>query len=403
MKATDTPGELTRAHRLGTAPVPVEPYVSPEWFEREREGVFRRSWLCLARVENLPEPGSYVVRDVDVWRTQVLITHAADGKLRAFHNVCQHRGNLLAQCAAGQARAFACTFHGWAYDLEGALRAVPDEPAFFGLDKSRSGLKALACEVWNGFVFVSPNPDQPLAASVADLGTLVAGYDFALPVVGSYCAEVNGNWKVFMDAFQEAYHVIGLHSKTVMATFVDEQNPFCHLTSARVYERSRSVSVYGNGAHRMRPSEELAFKLGVASTYTPDMAKNALLETPGLNPEHDHNWAFDLHIVFPNMALLVGLGWYAQMQFWPQAADRTHYEVRIYMQPPRDAGDAISQEFNKVMLYDVLLEDLYTIENTQQVLGSGATTHLQFSDHELACRHAYETVARMIGAQPYGG
>jgi phenylpropionate dioxygenase-like ring-hydroxylating dioxygenase large terminal subunit len=401
MKATDTPGELTLAHRLGTAPVPIEPYVSPAWFERERTHVFRRSWLCLAREENLPEPGSYVARDVDIWRTQVLITRAQDGKLRAFHNVCQHRGNLLAPCPAGTTKAFACTFHGWGYDLEGRLRVVPDEPAFFGLDKSRFGLKALACEVWRGFVFVALDPDQALPAAMADLDALVAGYDFALPVVGSYCAEVNGNWKVFMDAFQEAYHVIGLHAKTVMATFVDETNPFCHLTSARICARNRSLGVYGNPAHRMRPSETLAFELGVASTYTPDMAANALLDTPGLNPEKDRNWAFDLHIVFPNMALLVGLGWYAQMQFWPQAVDRTRYEVRIYMQPPRDAGDAISQEFNKVMLYDVLLEDLYTIENTQRVLRSGANTHLQFSDHELACRHAYETVARMLGVQPY--
>jgi phenylpropionate dioxygenase-like ring-hydroxylating dioxygenase large terminal subunit len=245
---------------------------------------------------------------------------------------------------------------------------------------------------------VSLDPSRTVEEEYGDLGAVVKGFDFELPVVGSYTAEVKGNWKVFLDAFQEAYHVIALHATTVRPTFAGAENPYAHLTSARIFERNRSISVYGNPDHRMRPSEHLAFKLGVASTYTPDMAKNAVLTASGLNPENDQNWAFDINILFPNMELLMGVGWYAQMQFWPVAVDHTHYEVRIYMRDPRDAGDAISQEFNKAMLYDVLLEDLFTIENTQQVLASGANKEMFFSDHELACRHNYQVVSSLIKA-----
>jgi phenylpropionate dioxygenase-like ring-hydroxylating dioxygenase large terminal subunit len=400
MKACKDHGNFfTRNLGFSNDPIPIEPYISNEWFRREREKVFNRAWLCVGREENVGEPGDYLVRDIPVLNTSVLVTRAADSKVRAFHNVCQHRGNLVAQTACGHNRSrFTCTFHGWGYDLQGKLVQVPDEKVFYNLDRSRYGLKPLSCGVWNGFIFVSVDPARPLEEEFGDIGVLVKGYDFSLPVVGSYTAEVKGNWKVFLDAFQEAYHVIALHATTVRPTFAGSDNPFAHLTSARIFDRNRSISVYGNPDHRMRPSEMLAFKLGVASTYTPDMEKNAVLQAPGLNPERDKNWAFDINILFPNMELLMGVGWYAQMQFWPVAADHTHYEVRIYMKAPRDAADAISQEFNKVMLYDVLLEDLYTIENTQSVLKSGANGHFLFSDHEVACRHNYMVVSRMLEA-----
>lgn len=389
--------QFTKAFGLGTDPVAVEAYISPEWFEKEREKVFKTSWLCVGRVENLPENGSYFTRDIEVIRASILVTRAEDGKIRAFRNVCKHRGNKLAQCVSGKAKAFSCGFHGWVYDQQGKLVDVPDEKLFFGLDKEKLGLTPIAADCWNGFIFISIDPARSLAEDAAELTPFVEGYDFAIPVVGSYCAEVNGNWKVFIDAFQEAYHVVALHQTTVAGTFSSKNNPYSHLTSARLLGRNRSVSVYANAEHRMRPSEKIAFELGVASTYTPDTSAEAV-PLPGLNPEGDKDWAFDINIVFPNMELLMGVGWYAQMIFWPTAANRTHYEVRFYMQAPRDAGDAISQEFNRVMLYDVLLEDLYTIENTQSVLGSGATTHLHFSDHEVACRHNHEVIAGMIAA-----
>mgnify|MGYP002336239533 CR=1 FL=1 len=389
--------QFTRSYGLGTEPVPVEAYISREWFEKERDKVFMRSWLCVGRAENVPKASSYFIRDIAIIRASILVVRDGSGKIQAYHNVCKHRGNKLVQCPAGKASSFTCGFHGWVYDQHGRLVDVPDEKLFFDLDKQKLGLTPIATDIWNGFIFISLQPLRSLAEEVAELSPLVEGYDFAIPVVGSYCAEVKGNWKVFLDAFQESYHVVALHQTTVAGTFSSKKNPYSHLTSARLLGRNRSISVYANAEHRMRPSEKLAFDLGVASTYTPDVTAERT-PLPGLNPEQDSDWAFDINIAFPNMELLMGVGWYAQMLFWPTAEDHTHYEVRIYMQAPRDAGDAISQEFNRAMLYDVLLEDLYTIENTQSVLGSGATTHLHFSDHEIACRHNHEVIREMIGA-----
>lgn len=389
--------EFTKSYGLGTEPVSVEAYISRDWFEKEREKVFMPSWLCIGRAENLPENGSYFIRDIEILKAAILVVRNADGAIQAYHNVCKHRGNKLVQCASGKAKSFTCGFHGWVYDQQGQLADVPDENLFFSLDKAKLALTPIATDCWNGFIFVSMKPTQSLAEQMAELSPIVEGYDFALPVVGSFCAEVKGNWKVFLDAFQESYHVVALHQTTVAGTFSSKTNPYSHLTSARLLGRNRSISVYANAEHRMRPSEQLAFDLGVASTYTPDITVDAA-PLPGLNPEQDKDWAFDINIAFPNMELLMGVGWYAQMLFWPTAEDHTHYEVRIYMQAPRDAGDALSQEFNKAMLYDVLLEDLYTIENTQSVLGSGATTHLYFSDHEIACRHNHEVISEMISA-----
>ena len=143
---------------LGTAPIPVEPCLSRDYFESERERIFKRVWLNVAREDEIPAAGDYIVCDIAMVGSSILIVRGRDGRVRAFHNVCSHRGNKIATDARGQCRAFVCGFHGWAYDLKGGLAHVPDEEQFFGLDKTACGLKPIAADVWEGFVFVNPEP-----------------------------------------------------------------------------------------------------------------------------------------------------------------------------------------------------------------------------------------------------
>ena len=87
---------------LGTGPIPAGPYYRPEYFELEREAVFKRSWLQVGHVCELPEPGSFIVRPLEFANASILITHGMDGKLRAFHNVCTHRGTQLVAEESGR-------------------------------------------------------------------------------------------------------------------------------------------------------------------------------------------------------------------------------------------------------------------------------------------------------------
>ena len=146
---------------LGTAPISYEDSISPEFYELERKAIFERSWLNVGRVEQLPRNGSYFTKDLAVANTSVIIVRGLDGEVRAFHNICRHRGNKLVwqdyprEEVAGSARQFVCKYHGWKYDLDGACAFVQQEGEFFDFDKADFGLVPVHCDVWAGFIFVN--------------------------------------------------------------------------------------------------------------------------------------------------------------------------------------------------------------------------------------------------------
>jgi nitrite reductase/ring-hydroxylating ferredoxin subunit len=216
-------GSWTAAYpELGTEPVSYEDSISPEVYELEREAIFKRTWLNVGRVEQLPRKGSYLTKELEVAKTSVVVVRGMDGELRAFHNICRHRGNKLVwtdfprEETSGTCRQFVCKYHGWKYDLDGACSYVQQEDEFFDLDKADYGLVPVHCDVWSGFVFVNldQEPRQSLRDFLGPMITAIEGYPFHLQTERfSYRAVVGSNWKLFMDAFQEFYHAPVLHAK----------------------------------------------------------------------------------------------------------------------------------------------------------------------------------------------
>jgi Rieske 2Fe-2S family protein len=158
-------GTWTEHHpELGTGLVSFEDSVSPAFHELEREAIFRRAWLYAGRAEQLPRSGSYFTRELPGLRTSIIVSRAADGRIRAFHNVCRHRGNRLVwegtpgEDTCGHARQLVCKDHGWRYGLDGACTYVHQEREFFDLDRNELGLAPVHCDTWAGFVFVNLAP-----------------------------------------------------------------------------------------------------------------------------------------------------------------------------------------------------------------------------------------------------
>ena len=149
---------------LGTQPVPIEPCVSPTYFEQERAHLFRRVWLNIGRVEDIPNAGDYFVKELAICHTSILVVRSKDDRVRAFHNMCSHRGNKLAWDMQGTCRMLTCKFHGWSYGLDGQLGFIPDEDRFFDLDKDRLCLTPVTLDIWEGFLFVhiDPHPRETL-------------------------------------------------------------------------------------------------------------------------------------------------------------------------------------------------------------------------------------------------
>ena len=215
-------GSWTEHFGLDTGPVSYEDSISPARFELECEAIFRRTWLNVGRVEQLPRKGSYFTKQLDAARTSVVVVRDSQGEVRAFHNICRHRGNKLVwsdfpkEETSGICRQFTCKYHGWRYSLDGDLTFVQQEEEFFDLEKSDYGLVGVRTEVWAGFIFVNLDSSDPtpLREYMGVLGAGIEDYPFHLMTqVHRYRAEVGSNWKLFIDAFTEFYHAPVLHAK----------------------------------------------------------------------------------------------------------------------------------------------------------------------------------------------
>ena len=197
--------------------LPRSAYCDDDVYATEREHLFARSWTCAGRDNSVgSEPGSY--RLVDLQGERVMLVRNADGRLRAFANVCRHRGAELvdsedtAACAGRFGAIIRCPYHHWTYNLDGSLRGVPhlDE-----IDPATHGLLEFDLDTWGGFVFVrqdSADTGAPLLDGLGAAVTRMANYPLAdLVTARSITYEVDANWKVLAENYNECYHCGPVH------------------------------------------------------------------------------------------------------------------------------------------------------------------------------------------------
>ena len=212
---------------LGTDPIPAAPYYDPEYFELERKAIFMRSWLVLGHISEIAEPGSFIRRELEFAKASILIVHGKDGKIRAFHNVCTHRGTQLVEEESGKASSFTCPYHAWNFGYDGELRAAPDFERFF-VDKGECSLPKVAVDICAGLIFVNldPSPGQGLREYLGSYAEELETLPVAKATTFSeYVYEIDGNWKITYDNFQENYHLRFIHPSTGAAT-ISPDNAF---------------------------------------------------------------------------------------------------------------------------------------------------------------------------------
>ena len=393
---------------LGTRFVSFEDSTSPEFFEREREAIFKRAWLNVGRVEQLSREGSFFTRELAVARTSVIVVRGPDGRVLAFHNVCRHRGNKLLWEGTprsethGVARHFVCKYHGWRYGLDGACAYVHQENEFFDLEKAELGLVPVHCETWAGFVFVNlaSTPRQTLREYLGPMIGALEGYPFhRMTERYSFRAENHSNWKVFIDAFQEYYHVPPLHTQQLgpMA-----QNPEAEFEAAH-YQLDgphRMVSTSGTYKHSwparyLYPTEVLSRSGNVGPWDAPDLGD----DLTGVNPAGVPSWGIDNFQLFPNCQILVyERGWYLTYRFWPTSHDTHVFEADLCFVPARSARERVAREYAALTFKEYALQDAGTLDGTQMGLQSGACTEFPLNDQEILVRHFHKTVGDWVDA-----
>jgi nitrite reductase/ring-hydroxylating ferredoxin subunit len=191
-------------------------YTSPEYLELEREELFRKQWICIGHLGEVPRPGDYFT--TELIDEQLLVTRDLGGAVRVLSNVCRHRGNIVAR-AAGHAARFVCGYHAWTYGLDGHLLAAPliEEGAHF--DKRNCRLPQFATETWQGFIFVNlDGTAAPLATALAATEPYIRNYHPAERHLLFGAEETwNTNWKCLVENFMEGYHLSPTHANTLHA------------------------------------------------------------------------------------------------------------------------------------------------------------------------------------------
>ncbi|UWQ89565.1 aromatic ring-hydroxylating dioxygenase subunit alpha [Rhodobacteraceae bacterium M382] len=258
--------------------LPVSTYTSQEWFDHEQALIFSRSWRFAGLAEDVPEPGQYI--SVQAGLNNLFIVMGRDRRLRAFHNICRHRGTQLIRAVGKSQKALTCPYHDWTYDLEGNLISVPDETREYpnGIDKSCLGLKPASVDVWRGMLFVHPDPQAPsLAQWFGDVDPYLGPHkpeELAEYTEARNSYEIKANWKIVVENYIDVYHLSHLHANTL-----------------HMYDHSQAEYGWeGPHYHFWEPPSE---------AYGQDLEKN--LPTPRVIPEpHRGTW---VPMLFPGIGI----------------------------------------------------------------------------------------------------
>ncbi len=191
--------------------LPFSWYSDEEILRRERAAIFARSWQYAGRVAQVAERGSFLATDAA--GIPILVTRGEDGELRAFLNICRHRGAVLAE-GCGIRSTIQCHYHAWTYDLDGALRAAPRSDRETGFDKNELSLVPASVGTWGPFLFVNPDPAAPpLAEQLGQLPELLSRDIDVDGLVFHSRVEfgADANWKIVAENFLECYHCATAH------------------------------------------------------------------------------------------------------------------------------------------------------------------------------------------------
>ena len=205
---------------------PVTNYTDPAQLEREISVLFRNFPLIIAHSSELKEPGQFVTHDDT--GVPILVTRTQSGQVKAFLNVCRHRGARLKNEPCGHTRTFSCPYHAWTYGLDGQLRGMPQPTGFEGVDRSQLSLVELPIFERFGMIWVVPSVrSQPvdIDAWLAPMSEQLHGLDLSEHVIfKKWALNRDMSWRLALEGFQESYHFCSAHRNTACAAYLNNQS-----------------------------------------------------------------------------------------------------------------------------------------------------------------------------------
>ncbi|MET0985876.1 MAG: aromatic ring-hydroxylating dioxygenase subunit alpha [Steroidobacteraceae bacterium] len=352
-------------------------YTSSQQFEAERRILFRESPLMLGFSVDLPEVGS--VKTNDYLDIPILLIRTKSGTVKAFANMCRHRGGRLVDepTCMGKRKAFTCRYHGWVYGLDGELKGIQQEQLFGNIDKSNHGLIELPCEERHGLIFVRPVPGAAVAMEShlgSDFAVELADWDFgSLHLVDATTIDTRSNWKVQIDTFLESYHVESLHKSTIAPL---------------------SLSGYalnqGYGRH-----QRMVFAAS-SITQIRDVPPEAL---------DGHKHLTIVYNIFPNILIVYGPLWVQYFEIYPGKTvdtQKTRFALYSRKAPANEEQRQAGRAYFDLNLSFVPTEDYLMGEQATRAVMSGVEKRHLFGHAEETLVHYHRELRSAIGFDPDG-
>jgi len=420
--------------------IDTERYTSREYAEREREAIWMRIWQVAGRVDELPKVGDWKV--YNIYDQSFVIVRSKDEKLRGFVNACRHRGNVLCQGTGNAKRGFLCQYHLWSYDLEGKLKGLLREAEAGPLDKDDNSLIEVPVDTFGGFIFLNPDPDaKPLSEWIGEEALqILAPYHLEqMATVMNVREPLDCNWKVVLDAFDEGYHINGIHPQLLAVLEIDPA------TSRYRFFEAHSVAmapfeVKGAGADKqvegilalpetfpgtaavvprfqelVKPytaeDGSVTFPEGVTARKllqqaTRDTLTGMGLDVSGLTDDQmsdNHGW-----VLFPNFFMTIRAGECHVIMAVPHPdgdPNRCIWHVASYMYLPQEMADAFKVDLTEVeepgsyKYFEALHQDYVQMPRQQLGLRNKKLDHMTLVKEEVVIAHFHAVVDRYMSGK----
>lgn len=420
--------------------IPTDQYTSREYAQRERDAIWMRVWQVAGRAEDLPKPGDW--KKYDIQDQSFVIVRGKDAKLRGFVNACRHRGNALCINETGNAkRGFVCQYHLWSYDLEGKLRGLLRENLAGPIDKTENSLLEVPVDTFAGFIFLNPDPQAaPLREYLGDeVCRLLEPYNIEqFTTVMDVQEAIDCNWKVVMDAFEEGYHINGIHPQLLAVLNIDPKTARYqffenHSVAVAPFEVQGAsaqkqvdgilalpetfpgtVAVIPRFQELIAPYQgeggEIEFPEGVTprallQQATRDVLTGMGLDVSGLTDNQmsdNQGW-----VLFPNYFMTVRAGECHVVMAAPHPdgdPNRCIWHVASYMYVPEEFRDAVRaqpivvDEPGSYKYFEALHQDYVQMPRQQKGLRNDRLDHMSLVKEEVVIAHFHSVIDRHMAA-----
>ncbi|MGB5078098.1 MAG: aromatic ring-hydroxylating dioxygenase subunit alpha [Sphingorhabdus sp.] len=353
--------------------LPAWTYDDPDFFAAEVEHVFAPSWQIVCHTSDVPNTGDW--HCLEYLGESVIVVRGNDAVIRAFTNVCRHRGSRILDGSSGCAKKLVCPYHAWTYELDGRLSGVPDSASYPDLDRSRHGLTPVSIEIWQGFIFVRLRDVGPAVAEMMQpYEEMVAPYRFEeLRALGRVTLRPRDvNWKNIGDNYSDGLHI-----------------PVAHPGLTRLFGKSYGVEAEPYVDRMWGDLSDRA-----SENWSERMYQRLLPTVPHLPANRQRHWLY--FKLWPNVAFDIYPDQVDFMQWLPISPTTSLIREISYVLPDDRREMRAARYLNWRINRQVNHEDTELITRVQQGMGSRSFTSGPLSDKEVCLRNFCKRIREII-------